>query len=404
MVFKIILLLFCLLYCWSSNGTALAARTEILKATVEQNEEIDKLETLGIKSTVHVGTGPGAKATIFAESVRPGSKAFYEGVAAGDKICGLVQKGDTFLLNIERSGTPYQIVFKGVPLKPAVDPLKTIPEVSIPTHQRDIPILPITKKTSSEHAEDYEDKSVQVLKKYEIEILIDISGSMSQADGTDGDSKFEWCHLQLKDLVKKLEPYKRTMTITTFNDGFITDENCLPLKVEHIFGTTGLGGGTDLVDPLSAGLERANKIIHSRTTPGRKVLIAVITDGMPNIPSDPKVVNRAIIDFTQCLDNRDQVVLTFLQVGEDGQGQAFCKSLEGLDAQGAKFDIVHSIPFPQLKARGLTNALAESIIDELAARAVRARAGKDKSGLSADAAVQEQKSERARIEKQLTGN
>jgi hypothetical protein len=401
MAFNIIPLLLCLFCCWLGSGMALAAKTETLKAGVSHNEEIDKLETLGIKSIIHVGTGIGGKETIFVDNVRPGSKAFYEGVEVGDKISGLVQKGDTFLLNIERQGSPYQIVFKGVARMATLDPVKTIPVLEITPGHRDVPILPNTQKTTAEIAPKNTEK---VLTKYEIEILIDISGSMNDADGTDGLSKFEWCHRQVKDLVKRLEPYKRTMTITTFNTGFDTEKNCLPARVENIFGTTGQGGGTDLVDPLNASFERAQKIVKSRTKPDKKVLIAVITDGMPNVPRDSHVVNKAIVDFTQCLDNADQVVVTFLQVGEDGQGQAFCKSLEGLESEGAKFDIVHSVPFPQLKAIGLSNALVESIIGEMVGRAVRARAGKDKSGLSADATVQELKNERARIEKLLLGN
>ncbi len=90
-----------------------------------------------------------------------------------------------------------------------------------------------------------------------------------------------------------------------------------------------------------------------------------------------------------------------LQVGSDDEGQAFCKSLEGLTTRGAKFDIVHTILFPQLKARGLANVLADCIKDEMTARIVRAREGKSKGDLSKDGSIQDIRNEQAQLEKRI---
>jgi len=59
-----------------------------------------------------------------------------------------------------------------------------------------------------------------------IELMIDITGSMKLVDGTDGLTKFEWCHQQVSNLAQKLEPYLKNLTITTFNTEFNTEKNC----------------------------------------------------------------------------------------------------------------------------------------------------------------------------------
>lgn len=374
---------------------AFAAKTEPLKASVSQNEVTDQLESFGIKSVIHVSVD--GKNTIYADSVRMGSKAFYKGVEAGDLIRGLVQKdSNTFCLNIERKGTPYQIVFTGVGEKATLDPSGKIPSLSVPLGQRDIPQLPIeTAKTEKSPPKE------KALTKYDIELIIDISGSMSASEGTGNLSKFQWCHEQVRDLSRKLAPYERTLTITTFNQSFSTEENCTSERVESVYANTTPAGGTDLVDPLKASFERARRVTSSQ----RKALIAVITDGMPNIPRDPSEVNRAIVDFTQGLYNADQVVITVLQIGDNFNGQDFCQRLDdNLISEGAKFDIVTTQTFDHLKERGLTDSLVDSIVDTKLAHTHGSYKSHSAAVSAASANVEKLREERAKIEKQLLGN
>jgi hypothetical protein len=198
-----------------------------------------------------------------------------------------------------------------------------------------------------------------------------------------------------------LAPYKRTLTITTFNGQFNTEQNCSVDRLEEIYGNTNPIGSTDLVDPLNASFNRASGVIGG----ARRALIAVITDGLPNVPSDPTEVNRAIVRFSNRLDNADQVVVVFLQIGDTFDGQSFCQGLDDhLIAEGAKFDIVDTQSFAQLKTKGLVNALVDSIVDEKLGRAHGGRGGPTSTGFSTDADLQKLKEERAQIEKQLLGN
>lgn len=374
----------------TATSTTPAHRSEPLKAAVSQNEMTDKLESLGIKTLVRLG----AKTTISVDSVRMGSKAFYKGVAVGDLIKGLVQSGDTFCLNIERDGKPYQIIFKGVAQKASLDQVKAAPALASKTEDNRL-----LGGTSTPDAAPRE----KALLKYDIEILIDISGSMNEVDGSDGLSKFEWCHRQIRDLSRRLAPYKRSLTITTFNQGFQTEGECSAERVEAIFGSTTPGGNTNLLDPLNAALERARSVTSRGTAQSqRRALVAVITDGMPNIPRNPHEVNDLIVSFTQTMKDPDQIVVVFLQVGDNFNGQQFCSSLDNsLLHEGARYDIVETQTFAQLKGRGLANTLVDAIVDSMARRAMSSR-----SGLSAPANddLEAIRKERARIEKQLLGH
>lgn len=372
--------------------------TEPLKAAVSQNEMTDKLEGLGIKCLIRLG----AKTSIYVDSVRMGSKAFYKGVAVGDLIKGLVQKGDdTFYLNIERDGKPYQIIFKGIAQKPSPDAMPQA-VTNAGTDKHSVPELPVLPKDTPAPDKPPREKA---LLKYDIEILIDISGSMNDADGTGGVSKFKWCHSQIRDLSRRLEPYKRSLTITTFNQGYETEENCSAERVESIFSATAPHGGTDLLDPLEAALERAKSIVNRGTAQSQKrALVAVITDGMPNIPTDPNDVNKLLASFTKGLLDPDQVVVVFLQVGDNFNGESFCRSLDkDLLSEGAKYDIVETETFSQLKSKGLANALVDAIVDTMAAHANSGK-GQRPYGGSRETTIDELRKERERIEKKLLGN
>ncbi len=215
-----------------------------------------------------------------------------------------MQKNDNFLLNIERKDTPYQITFKGAARTPTLDPVNKIPDLAIVPDQLDIPSLRVPAKPTAESVTP--EPPEKLLSTYEMEVMVDVSASMAESCEVEGDSKFEWCHQQIKDLTRRLTPYKKLMTITTFNNTVFTEERCTPFKLEHIFASGGVDKGTDLVTPLGEALERADKIIHSREMPGRKVMLVIITDGKPNIPRDVSGIYRAIIDFTQGLANQDQ--------------------------------------------------------------------------------------------------
>jgi len=366
---------------------------EFLQGTISQNEVTDNLERLGIKCIIHEGLGRAAISTLSIEKVRPGSSAYYGGVLAGDIIKDFRKlNANTFQLAIERSGKTYQVNLQMLSGQIADNPLSTAAKIDVLngniSHQglsglaeikssntklgiSEFTLAGNTQKTALASAAQnlliptsvsrQDNGPIKKLLSYDIELIIDITGSMAWIDGTGDLSKFQWCHEQVRNLAQQLAPWHKTITITTFNTSHNTVERCDPDKVEQTYATIEPSGNTDLVDPL---VDRLNAALIKHKDNGHLILIVVITDGLPNVPRDPSVVNRALIDFTHQLNDPDEVVVTILQIGDTFEGRDFCVDLDdNLVNEGAKYDIVDTKTFAELKRKGLVTAMIDAVIE-----------------------------------------
>lgn len=336
-------------------------QSKYLSGSVSENALIDNLERLGISCLIQTGT----PTRLIVDRVRMGSSAFYGGISKGDFITNLKQVSPgNFILVIAREGKNYQLSLHTLSGQLAENVLRGGAQnnllkgkASRQTDQQEPDRLAGAATTAPIRTALEPDKK---LIPYDVELLIDITGSMNEMDGTGELSKFQWCHEQVRNLAQKLDPYHKTLTITTFNNSFETEEQCTPKRVEEIYASINPRGGTDLVEPLRSRLNRA--LIKHRAS-GHPVIIAVITDGEPNIPADPHVVNEALIEFTHSLSAEDDVLVTFLQIGDTFAGHHFCLDLDNnLVNEGATYDIVDTTTFDELKHEGLVNALVDSII------------------------------------------
>jgi len=164
-----------------------------------------------------------------------------------------------------------------------------------------------------------------------------------------------------------------------------------------------------LRDPL---MSRLNSALTKYADLKKRVLIAVITDGMPNIPRDPMVVNRAIVNYTHKLTDPNEVKVTFLQIGDTFEGKDFCLDLDdGLVGEGAKYDIVDTETFEELKRVGIVNALIDAILDKNSSHLANSDRNRHSSAsASSQQAAQADKDlkaieeERKQLEKQIFGN
>ncbi len=339
-----------------SNGP-----TKTIQGSVTQNEMIDNLERVGIKCIFHQGATP-KTGYLAVDSVHMGSAAFYQGVEVGDKIKGLTTANDMFTLQIERNGQPYQLQLKALaPALASTAPLKG----SAQQKDKPIPLVNVSQTETPLVDVSPKEKEKKLLQ-YDIEFLVDVTGSMNEKDGTGDLTKFQWCHEQLREFSKLMEEYKRTFTITTFNTGFNTEFRCSPTRLEELYGSIKPAGGTCLVTPL---LQRLD-YVRNHPDPNRATIVAVITDGEPNIPRDPLTVNRELIEFTKKLNRSDDIIITFLQIGDRFNGKSFCIDLDdNLVNEGAKYDIVDTKTFDELKSEGLTAALIDAVTEKRSNRA-----------------------------------
>src|SRR5262249_12939047 len=153
---------------------------------------------------------------LLVDQVRMGSGAYYAGITKGDAIAGLKKAGaDMFCLTIERGGKIYQSNLKALSGQIATSSLQTGVEKTFLKGNAAQQVQ--DKSLKSEASASPEPEPEKKLVPYDVELVIDITGSMNEVDGTGNLSKFEWCHDQVRTLAARLNPYHKTLTITTFN-------------------------------------------------------------------------------------------------------------------------------------------------------------------------------------------
>ena len=376
-----------LLGCHSQIASADAPRR--LNGAVSKDKLAEALASSGIQCVFQ--EGPSSQ--LLVDSVHLGTDAYYSGLTAGDVIQSINAAGGKLTISFKRGAAKYSVslplgkevaldgtydltgaadksLLKSAASRNAAQLKNRVPATDksdrkiVDVAGPKIPIvdaggmkMPIVDVNTPQG-------QLQRLARYNIEVVIDRTGSMSDIDGTNGLTKFEWCHSQIRSLAHALAPYQNRITITTFNTAFQTYPNCTLDSVEQIYSTLKPDGETDLVEPLMSRLNAAAAIWHKGARP---TLIAVITDGLPNVPVNTAVVDQAIVDFTRGMSDPNEVVVTLLQIGDTFDGRDFCNRLATqLVAEGARFDIVHTVDFAQLKGEGLVNALLATITSQAA--------------------------------------
>ncbi len=336
------------------------------KAGISHSEFGAAAEKIGIDCLLETGRDPRCWIT----DVRPGSIAFYKGLIKGDRILSLIKCGKGFEITVERKGKIYHLYLESM-AKPgiAVDltaqkaQLKSQVGVDLLKSEIDKNNLQIgTSKQGIRTANEQKATDLKKIAQYQLELIIDRSGSMDWQDGTGDLSKFQWCEKQTIALARALEAYAPDLTITVFNPDFQTFKNVKPAKVHEIYQHYQPEGGTDLVDPLKA---RIGEYLRTRTSKSKPLLIAVITDGLPNIPENPDAVLDYLVTASQEMHRPEEITVTFLQIGDTFEGQEFLRKLayDAISA-GAKYDYIDTRTFDQLKSSGLISALIAAISHE----------------------------------------
>jgi len=263
------------------------------------------------------------------ESLRKGSAAYYSGLAEGDKVLSGKIENDKLSLLIERNGKQYAVKLNTMynPLSP-----ETAKEGKTKTD--------ILKGSAREEA-----TSLSELAKYDIVLVVDRSGSMNEpVDGAAGVTKWKWCAENISDFTAKIKPYLtgEGIELVTFGTSFTIQKNCSPEAVKALFAKQTPEGSTDLSAPLKALFNQ-----HFLENSKKPMLIAVMTDGMPNRGA---FLNDVIIDATKKMHSPEEIRLVFMQVGNEFDGRALLETLDDyLVHSGAAYDIVDSVAFGNMK-------------------------------------------------------
>ena len=194
-------------------------------------------------------------------------------------------------------------------------------------------------------------------------VVIDKSGSMSMNDCPGGKTRWETAREGTESIARKcatLDP--DGITVYVFGSAFKRYDNVTPDKVAQIFAEQEPFGGTDTAGVLSDVFKHwSTRKKAGELKDGETVL--VVTDGEP---SDRQAVSRCIKEVTTQMDADAELAISFLQVGKDQAAQSFLQHLDdGLEKEGAKFDIVDTKTFAEIEEKGmtLTEVLAAAIED-----------------------------------------
>lgn len=202
------------------------------------------------------------------------------------------------------------------------------------------------------------------LSKYDLEVFVDISGSMETRDTSTRQTRLDDCREKVSMLVEECEKIDTDgVTFGFFNGGFKVYENTTFAKVGPLFAKCQPTNGTATAKVLE---ERIGDYFDKRfgkpksgffgkavpADPKTKPRIIVIfTDGEPNLPdarSGRQAVRDAIVNATKRLTKeglgRDALGICFIQTGRDRDAKNFLVELDDdLEKAGATLDIVNCL-------------------------------------------------------------
>jgi hypothetical protein len=252
-------------------------------------------------------------------------------------------------------------------------------EINGDTSRRPAPELPFAlppavQRGVTQFVKKLGTRELNLLSSRDVVILVDKSSSMGDKDcpapasglrlfsrlgeETPEVSRWDWCEAELVDMAKLAGgALRQGLRLVMFaGDQQVYDRVRLN-EIPRAFQENYPSGSTNEAAAVKAQLDWYFQNKASRPT--RPVVIAVITDGLPN---NARALKKAIIDATRQMERPDEVAITFLQIGRDRHGVSLVHELDDdLVRQGAVYDIVDSKDYGELLQVGLGKALADAI-------------------------------------------
>jgi hypothetical protein len=230
--------------------------------------------------------------------------------------------------------------------------------------------------SSVTYSDDLSALEVSQLNHRDVVLIIDKSRSMAKKDclrvpldlqeDNDGHlsspiSRWDWCHEQTLDLSRKMQAFMPGgVTLVLFSSEFVVFNNIDAKEIETIFTDYEPNGKTNTTGALKSRLDLYFEQRDSVGQDTKPLLIAVITDGCPDNPSN---LRYAIVDATRKMKTPGEILITFLQIGNDPKGSKQLEELNngGLVDRKSQFDIVNVVPFKEMRKIGLARALINEI-------------------------------------------
>ncbi|MBL8083154.1 MAG: VWA domain-containing protein [Candidatus Obscuribacter sp.] len=334
--------------CPGTEQTVLAEPVRTSRAPAEKKDAsaVKSLKLYGrvdeLSSTMH-GAGLKIESLTLPSrvvKVRMGSPAYYAGMAEEDLIEKMTLNAGTLQVVFRRNGKIYGAN------------IATAPPAQTNNTNTNTPLRPPAARSTRTLKTQIADWSY--LKDYDICVLIDRSGSMEDEIEGGRQTKWQWMQTIVRDFAFEAKQFAgKSLTVLTFNRQFKVTENVTPASLYQVFNGLTPEGGTDLYSPLAYCLER-----QAGSNPPKPLLVAVITDGEPDAYEQVAALIRAA---TARQKRQTDLQITFLGIGENTIGEGVLNYFDdALVSQGARFDVVDSVSFEDLKQLGIAAALMEA--------------------------------------------
>ncbi len=197
-------------------------------------------------------------------------------------------------------------------------------------------------------------EEIKMLENYEITVLIDCSGSMQMEDCESTEwtrseiSRWDWCKEETAVLSRTLTSALPGINIITFSDNTQWYRNVPTKEINRIFDYNRPTGATALhlaLDDAIRNYESNGSFLSKK----KKLLIAVITDGMPD---DPWRVSHVIDNISK----EKNMSLVFFLIGSDYPGIGFIDRMRAAHPESVQ---VHF--YDEVCRSGLAPILVQSI-------------------------------------------
>jgi hypothetical protein len=294
------------------------------------------------------------------------------GLEVGDQILSASASKNLLTLSVARNDTMFRLridlaqaslsreraLLADVldPAAPAVKPVEPeLAAVVVKTTPVKLPATPAKPRVVTEA----DTRGNNILNDKEIVLMIDCSKSMASTDCPGGLSRWDWCKGETL-YIGWSDPtvLKDGLTMVIFSSDYNISSNRTLQDVARVYSAGKPHGLTYLAQPLDRVLNDYFSR-RDRRLAKKPLVVAVISDGYP---VDIDKVKQVLVSSTYRLSSPNDVRVVFIQISDDREGTKILVDLDNnLASKGARFDLVDTESFNNVRKIGIKQALIDAI-------------------------------------------
>lgn len=288
-------------------------------------------------------------------SIYPPSLAWLGGLKKDDQILTARSDKEIISLKVKRNGKLYSLKLRLKPEQP------TGKEIARDTTGNGI------YSGRIRHPELLKGQ-VRRLASYDCVLLLDSSGSMGDRISSgvrtrDGSlmTRWNWCRKEMLNFYSQGSAYfPEGITLVPFANNFAIINEARAPAIKQLFNTLSPVGSTNIAKPLSFLFDDYFRRKARNQGSVKPLVIAILSDGEGNA----HVLRRLIINTTHKMQYENEIKVTFLAVDASSQGRPVIEALDNsLYHAGAKYDIVDSRTFDEMRHYGLLKMVVAALVE-----------------------------------------